>query len=66
MVAAIAERRMRRIVHSKASDTVLYAISFDNMDGLRILLGSWTLANGALSPTGAAGADTTVRPVAAP
>jgi prepilin-type N-terminal cleavage/methylation domain-containing protein len=42
-------------VHSKAEDAVLYASSFDNMDGLKILLGSWTLANGQLSPTGAAG-----------
>jgi prepilin-type N-terminal cleavage/methylation domain-containing protein len=42
-------------LHSKASDAVLYATTFDNMEGLRILLGSWTLANGKLSPTGAAG-----------
>lgn len=42
-------------LHSKASDTVPYTTSFDNMEGLRILLGSWTIANGRLSPTGAAG-----------
>jgi hypothetical protein len=42
-------------VHTKAGDSVLYASSFDNMDGLRILLGSWTVSNGTLRPTGAAG-----------